>query len=109
MTDITVIINPRAHRRAENDAQQRDTAPLPDGWFLIDMPPLDEDEWFCDFCNATIDPDETVVAVGTNALCAPCASPVIARSGLVRVGAEYLVPVCACRGCTPTTEATSSP
>ena len=101
MTNITLIVDARAHRRAENAVQQREHEHALEGWVMIDMPAVDDDDWWCDLCNHPIDADDSIITVGSNALCHECASPIISSSGLLRIAAEYLIPVCPCTGCTP--------
>ena len=101
MTDITLIVDARAHRRAENAVHQHEREHPPKGWVVIDMPTLDDDDWCCDRCSHPIDANDSIVCAGSNALCHVCASPIINNSELTRIAGEYLIPLCPCSGCTP--------
>src|ERR1044071_8091661 len=95
------ILDPRGHREVEG-AQMREYAGPDD---ILIIPPADE--WVCDDCNDTIDPDYPIAVDGSYAICPRCAC---ANRQAARDGESLTDPdpswwaddACGCRACLTT-------
>jgi hypothetical protein len=98
------IVDAAAHRATERTA----VVEVPDwlkGAAVINMMPIDDDDWCCDYCNATIElvnedgVGQFVPVHHRNAICVGCYRRLMTEYGQRAALGGWSDVLCACQGC----------